>query len=90
MTTRLVKIGNSRGVRLPKAVIEQAGLRDGRVELTVRGDEVVLRSPTRKRDPRAGWEEQIKKVLAEHGDDVDEWRGWQAVPNAFDDKEWTW
>jgi antitoxin MazE len=85
---KLVRIGNSRGVRLPKTVIELAGLTSD-VEIAVRDNQVVISSATRK-NPRAGWEEQIKKELAEQGDDIDEFRDWQAFPNDFDEKEWTW
>jgi antitoxin MazE len=94
MKTKLVRIGNSRGVRLPKALIEQVGLRDNTVELIVRDDEIVLRSPKRKRrkNPREGWEEQIKKAIAEHGDELtDEDKDWlnaDLSPEA--DKESTW
>jgi antitoxin MazE len=94
LTAKLVRIGNSRGVRLPKAVIEQAGITDG-VEIAVRGDEVVLRARSPKKNPRAGWEEQIKKALAELPPDFlererEEWADWQNMPNEFDEKEWTW
>jgi antitoxin MazE len=85
---KLVPIGNSRGVRLPKAIIELAGLTSD-VEIAVRDNQVVISSAKRK-NPRAGWEEQIKKALAEHGDDIDEFRDWQSFPNEFDEKEWTW
>ena len=98
MKTKLVKIGNSRGVRLPKAVIEQAGLRDNNVELLVRDGEVVLRSPprrARKKNPRAGWDEQFKNALAKLPADFlererEEWADWQNMSNEFDEKEWTW
>lgn len=94
LKTRLVRIGNSRGVRLPKAVIEQAGITDG-VEIAVRGDEVVLRSSATKKNPRAGWEAAFKKALAELPPDFlererEEWADWQKMPNEFDEKEWTW
>jgi antitoxin MazE len=36
MTTKLIQIGNSKGVRLPKSLIEQAGLRDD-VEIELGG-----------------------------------------------------
>lgn len=75
-------------MRLPKAVIEQAGLGED-IRISVVGDRVILRS-AKARHPRAGWEEQIKKALAEHGDDIEEWRDWQNIPNKFDEKEWTW
>ncbi|HZL35946.1 MAG TPA: AbrB/MazE/SpoVT family DNA-binding domain-containing protein [Tepidisphaeraceae bacterium] len=89
LTAKLVRIGNSRGIRLPKAIIEQAGL-EGAIEITVRGDRVILRSSQNPENPRAGWEEAIKKALAEHGDDADEFREWQEITNEFDKKEWTW
>lgn len=88
LKAKLVRIGNSRGVRLPKAVIEQAGLGED-VQISVTADRVIIRSAGAPH-PRAGWAEQIKKVLAEHGDDIDEWRDWQNIPNEFDEKEWTW
>lgn len=82
--TRLVKIGNSQGVRIPKVLLEQVGL-TAEVELEVQGDHLVLRSARR---PREGWEEQFRQ-MAEHGDDalVD-----QNVRSgsSWDEKEWTW
>ena len=65
MKTRLIRIGNSRGVRIPKAVIEECGL-DGAVELTVRGRTVIL-APVRGR--RHGWDDAFK-AMAAAGDDV--------------------
>ncbi len=45
LTTRskIIKIGNSRGVRIPRQVIEQAHLQD-EVEMTVQGDRLIIRS----------------------------------------------
>ena len=39
------QIGNSKGVVIPKAILEQVGL-DEAVELSVEGDSLVLRKPT--------------------------------------------
>ncbi len=50
MKTRLVSIGNSRGVRLPKPLIEEAGLSD-EVEIRVRAGAIVIAPGPR--DPRA-------------------------------------
>jgi antitoxin MazE len=85
---KLVQIGNSRGVRLPKTVIEQAGLTND-IEIAVRGNYIILRSAG-ENAPRAGWEEQIKKTLAEHGEDIDQ--EWLDAPltKQFEEKEWTW
>lgn len=51
MKARIVAIGNSRGVRIPKPLLEQAGLA-GEVELHVENGRVVI-APVRR--PRAGW-----------------------------------
>jgi antitoxin MazE len=93
LTAKLIRIGNSRGVRLPKAVIEQAGLVD-EVEIAVRGDEVVLR-PGGDKPVRAGWDEAFKEALAALPADFlererAEWAEWQNAPNEFDKEGWTW
>ena len=51
MKATLVRIGNSRGIRLPKPVIEQCGFED-EVEMEVHHHELVIRSSSL---PRAGW-----------------------------------
>jgi len=62
--TQLIRIGNSRGVRLPKAILEQAGLeRD--VDIAVHDGAVVIRAAVH---PRAGWAEAFA-TMAANGDD---------------------
>ena len=56
---KLVAIGNSRGVRLPKAMIEQAGL-GADIELEVIDGAIVIRS---HRPVRAGWAEATRKAI---------------------------
>jgi antitoxin MazE len=53
MRVRIVRIGNSRGVRIPKAVLDETGLH-GEVELRVVGRSVLLEAIP---DPRADWVE---------------------------------
>jgi antitoxin MazE len=82
--TRLVRIGNSRGLRIPKPLIEQAGLGD-EVDLLVQNDMLIIRSAHR---PRAGWAKAFSD-MHEHGDDqMLDPHGSSA--SAFDRKEWTW
>ena len=82
MKTRLVRIGNSRGVRLPKPLIEEAGLED-EVELRVHGKVIVIASTQR---PRDGWVDAARR-LRERGKDrlVD-----PPVSTRFDEEEWKW
>lgn len=57
---KLVQIGNSRGIRLPKSVIEEAGLGD-EVELRVKKGEVII---ARVKKVREGWAEDAKQMAA--------------------------
>jgi antitoxin MazE len=82
MRTRLVQIGNSQGIRIPKPLIEEAGL-SGDIEVRVEGDAVVVR-PARK--PREGWAEAFN-AMAETGEDqlLD-----PEIPTDWDETEWEW
>ena len=63
--TRFVRVGNSRGLRIPKVVIEQLGL-GGEVEIAVQRDRLVIQSAARR---RADWDRQFRK-MTERGDDA--------------------
>ena len=58
MKTRLVRIGNSRGVRLPKAILVQAGLTD-QVEMAVRDGAIVIARAT---SARSGWADAARQM----------------------------
>ena len=62
--TRIVKIGNSQGIRIPKVVVDQLGLAAD-IELEVQDDQLIIRPA---RQARVGWDEQFRQ-MAEHGDD---------------------
>jgi len=57
MIVSVVAIGNSKGIRLPKAILEQLQIND-KVELEVDNKQIILK-PVNKQ-PRAGWEEALK------------------------------
>ena len=82
MKTKIVRIGNSRGVRIPKPLLEQAGLED-EVELRLVDSGIVIESTTR---PRVGWSDAAR-TLHERGED-----GLLDEPTAteFDEAEWMW
>ena len=80
MKTRLVRIGNSRGVRLPKAIIAQAGLTD-EVELDVRDGAVVIASAT---SARSGWADAARQMRQRDEDRLLD----APTPTRFDEKEW--
>ncbi len=80
--SKVVKIGNSRGIRIPKALLEQAGLSKD-IEMTVQGDKLIIRSA---RKPRQGWELAFKEMSTQRDDRLID----QDSSTAWDEKEWTW
>lgn len=65
MKTRIVRIGNSRGVRIPKRALGQLGLGD-EVELEIEKGKIVIRATSL---PRDGWAEAFR-LMAQRGDDA--------------------
>ena len=80
--SKVVRIGNSRGIRIPRTLLEQAGLTD-EVEMIVEGDKLIIHSV---HAPRQGWEAQFI-AMAENGDDqlLD-----AMISIQGDEQEWTW
>ena len=81
MKTKLIKIGNSQGLLLSKAIIEQVKLND-EVELKVT-DEGLLISPVSSK--RKDWEEKFKKAGKKKNALI-----LGNMNNEFDKGEWTW
>ena len=78
MKARIVRIGNSRGVRLPKAALQQARLSAGqRVRLEVVEETIVIHP---EREARQGWSLAFSKAGAPDSEDL-----WQGVPH---DEAW--
>ena len=84
MKARIIRIGNSQGIRIPKILLQETHL-PYEVELEPRGAQIVIR-PARR--PREGWEERFK-AMADAGDDrpLD---GDRPVPTSWDKEEWEW
>jgi antitoxin MazE len=83
---RIVKIGSSRGVRLPASMLAEVHLAEGdEVEVSAEVGRIVL-CPIR--EPRAGWAEQVAE-MARQGDDalLD---AEYLTPSEWDQKEWEW
>lgn len=80
--SKVIKIGNSRGIRIPRTLLEQAGLIDD-VEMIVEGNKLIIHST---RLARQGWGAQFT-AMAEHGDD----RLLDQIPaTQWEEDEWTW
>ena len=82
MKSRIVQIGNSRGIRLPKMLLEEAELSD-EVELEAEPGRIVIRRGTR---PRAGWATAARLMRERDQDRLLD----PTTPTRFDEKEWKW
>ena len=84
MKTRIVPIGNSQGVRIPKPLLEQTGL-SGEVEISAEDNALVIRPAKR---PRASWAAAFRE-MARRGDDalLD---GEAPSLSDWDEGEWEW
>jgi len=82
--SRIVKIGNSQGIRIPKVLLEQSSLGE-EVELVVQDDQIIVRPV---QNVRQGWEEAFK-AMGERGDD--ELLAADALASTgWDEEEWEW
>lgn len=84
MKTRIVRIGKSQGIVIPRSMLLQAGL-ESEVEICAEHETLVIRA-TRKR--RLGWAKAFRE-MARRGDDtlLDD-----AAPSltTWDKEEWEW
>lgn len=81
METSIIKIGNSKGLRLSKTILEKYNIKD-KVELILEKGHIILKPVE---TPRINWEKQFKE-MAENGDDA------LLINDVFEDdslEEWT-
>ena len=82
MKSRIVQIGNSRGIRLPKVLLAEAQLAD-EVELEAEPGRIVIRRGNR---PRSGWAAAARRMRERDEDQLLD----PTTPTQFDEKEWKW
>lgn len=85
MKTKLVKIGNSRGIRIPKSFIDQSGITN-EVELELGDGKIIVKSIS---NVRKGWDAAFKN-MAKNNDDVLLDQDAINDQSSFDENEWTW
>jgi len=81
MKTKLIAIGNSKGVRIPRAFIKLCGL-TREIEIDIRDRTIIISPP---QGPRAGWKQAFER-MARQGDDslID------PAATAWEDEDWQW
>lgn len=81
MKAQIIKIGNSHGIRIPKAVLEETRM-SGEVELEVTTEGILIRNIKK---PRSDWDAAFT-ALNDRDDDLSLTR----AATGFEKKEWQW
>ncbi len=82
METTLTKIGNSRGIIIPARLLRSCGL-EGKVSLEERDGKIIISKPA---NPREGWGASFADAHPDNTELLID----DALPNDFDDEDWTW
>lgn len=85
MKTKVVKIGNSRGIRIPKSIIHESGLRN-EVELEVSDGQIIIKPISTNRE---SWDTAFKK-MAKKQDDILLDNESILSQSKWDQEEWEW
>ena len=85
MKTKVVKIGNSRGIRIPKSLIHQSGLKED-VELELGDGQIIIKPVSVNRE---NWDSAFKR-MAMNKDDIlmEPQSSYEAT--SWDKEEWEW
>ena len=86
MIIKIVKIGNSKGIRIPKVLLRQTGI-DEEVNLEVKNNQIILKPIDRP--TRFGWNLAFAK-MSEWGDDILLDKDSPVSQSSFDNVEWDW
>ncbi len=84
MRARVIKIGNSQGIRIPKPLLDQTGIM-GDVELEVEKNQIIIRPII---NPRAGWDDAFTAMSNENDDVLQS--GEENISHSWDEEEWQW
>ena len=82
MLVSVIPIGNSKGIRLPKAVLEQLNIKD-KLDMEIEGKQLILKPIISK--PRKGWEAALKNMHINNDDTLQ-------IPEIVNSEafEWEW
>jgi antitoxin component of MazEF toxin-antitoxin module len=84
METNIIKIGNSRGLIIPKRLLSHLNSEKVLIEKNDQGYLVIKPTPS----PREGWEDVMIKAI--NDGDIPESDLFEEMSNDFDKEEWTW
>lgn len=78
---RIVSVGNSRGIRIPKVVLDQLDI-GPEVEMDVQSDRLVIRAA---HGTREGWARRFAAMAVQHDD-----RALMETSSQWDERQWEW
>ena len=81
MKIDIIAIGNSRGLRIPKAMLDQCGFEQS-ADVAVEDGQLVIRP---RFEARRGWDEAFRQMADRQDDELID-----TPAPAFDDAEWSW
>lgn len=87
MRTKLIQIGNSMGIRIPKSLIKQFDLDKGEIELSVEKDGIMIK-PQTSIPPREQWDMLFSKAIS--AGEKPEKDVFEDLQNEADKNEWEW
>jgi antitoxin MazE len=82
MKAHIVRIGNSKGIRLPKTLLQEAQLED-EVELQAEPGRILI---SKSAQPRAGWADAARRMRAQGEDGLFD----PPTATRFDKEDWKW
>ena len=82
--SRLIKIGNSQGVRLPKTLLEASGI-TGPIEILLDKGQIIIR-PVHEQVRREGWSKSFQEMAANKDDQLLD----MEIETSWDEQEWEW
>jgi len=85
MKTKVIKIGNSKGIRIPRHMLEQSGLKS-EVEIEVKDKTIVLKPTTKIRED---WDNAFQK-MSENKDDILLDEEYLNNSTSWENEEWEW
>ena len=85
MITKVIKIGNSRGIRIPKSILEQSRIKD-EVELLIKNGSIIIKSVQNKRE---NWDKAFN-LMSINKDDILLDKEYLEKQNVWNNDEWVW
>jgi antitoxin MazE len=88
VVVKIIQIGNSKGIRIPKQVLEEFDLdENSEIEMDTQNGSIILKP---KNYPRNNWISQFQEAQAVYEKPAADKNEFIELANEFDEQEWTW